>query len=173
MRQDKPGLKGEENYVTLKFRTRTSRVERPPRQRLTSRREASLVRHGVTHDVKRRQRVRGPRDRASKVTTCGADGVGKLEGCSNRAIRVRRGCPTGVQERGTRTGRVLQEPGRPRSFLCRIPGRSPGDQGPGCAQVRAAPTRGANEAVQHGYNRPSPPRAIGRRARSRSPQYYQ
>ena len=58
------------------------------------------MRHGVTHDVKRRQRVRGPRDRASKVTNCGADGVGKLEGSSNRAIRVRRGCPIGVQERG-------------------------------------------------------------------------
>src|SRR5262245_18287159 len=70
------------------------------------------------------------------------------------------------------TGRVPQEPGRPRSFLCSIPGRSPGDQGPGHAQVRAAPARGANEAAQHGYDRPSLPRAIGRRASSRSPQYY-
>ena len=157
----------------MKFRTGTQRVKIPTRQSLTSRREASLVRRGVTHDVKRRQQVRGPRDRASKVTICGADGVGKLEGSSNRAIRVRRGCPTGVQERGTCTGRVLQEPGRPRSFPCSIPGRSPGDQGPGCAQVRAAPTRGANEAAQHGYGCPSPPRAVGRRARSRSPQYYQ
>ena len=121
-----------------------------------------------THDVKRRRRVRGPRDRASKVSTCGADGVGKLEGSSSRSVLVRGDCPTGVQERGTRTSGVPQEPGRPPPFPWSIPGWSPGDQGPGRASVRTAPARGANEAVQHGYGRPSPPRAAEGRQRSRS-----
>ena len=73
-------------------------MEIPSRQSLTRRREASLVRRGVTHDVKRRQQVRGPRDRASKVTSRGADGVGKLEGNIPRSVMVRTEEPTGVQE---------------------------------------------------------------------------
>ena len=133
VRQDKPGLKGEEKSCPLEIQNGTQRVEIPPRQRLTSRREASLVRRRVTYGVKRRQRVRGPRDRASKEDTCGADRVGKLEGRSSRAVLVRNGCPTGVQERGTRTSGVPQEPGRPRPFPCTIPGWSPRDQGPGRA----------------------------------------
>ena len=57
--------KGEQD-VTLKFETGAQRVQIPSRQRLASRREASLVRRGVTPAVKRRQRARGPRDGASK-----------------------------------------------------------------------------------------------------------
>jgi hypothetical protein len=90
-------------HVPLKVRSGTQRVELPPRECLTRKREASLVRREVTHDVKRRQQVRGPRDRASKVSTHGADGVGKLEGNITLAVLVRAEWPAGIQERGTRT----------------------------------------------------------------------
>src|SRR5215475_6400380 len=74
--------KGEQD-VTLKFETGAQRVKIPSRQRLASRREASLARRGVTHGVKRRQRARGPRDRASKVRLLVvADGVKMPEGCN-------------------------------------------------------------------------------------------
>ena len=64
-------------------------MQLPPRECLTRKQEANLVRRGVIHAVKRRQQVRGPRDRASKVSTRGADGVGKLEGNLTLSVLVR------------------------------------------------------------------------------------
>lgn len=66
LRQAKPGRGGSQTERTRPETSYGTSRENPAWSRQASQPEASLAREGVIPDVKRRQRVREPRDRAPK-----------------------------------------------------------------------------------------------------------
>jgi hypothetical protein len=135
LRQAKPGEGGRDDVGLLKPSVADPAGGSPARQRLATSRKRVLRGGGATLPAKRRQRVRMPRDRASKEPMVGAGALMYVTGSIDAPQWPGAEVPPG-SESGARAQGSAQEPGRPQCLRGKAAGWATGEQRPGLAGAR-------------------------------------